>query len=167
VIELHALPRVFFAQKSSSAAKLDDHTGITAAAKVQEDDGLFYNGVDLSYVAQAEAQGFQFRASSDAEPSDPIAIVAKNGANIARLRIWNDPPYANQSYANVTNVIALAKRVHAAGMMVHLDFMCAPNTCVDLVTLPIDQQASCRRYSDWWADRESIDDRPQPSHAVA
>ena len=47
VIELHALPRVFFAQKSSLTAKLDDHTGIIAATKEEEDDGLFYNGVDL------------------------------------------------------------------------------------------------------------------------
>eukprot|EP01045_Picozoa_sp_COSAG04_P033049 COSAG04_NODE_6689_length_1277_cov_1.111205_1_plen_333_part_10 len=71
-VELHALPRVFFAQKSSLTAKLDDQTGITAtAARKEEEGGLFYNGVDLSYVAQAEAQGFQFRASSDAEPSDP------------------------------------------------------------------------------------------------
>ena len=55
-------------------------------------------------------------AAADAPPDDPVKIVAGNGANIARLRIWNDPPYLNQTYANVSNVIKLAKRVHAAGV---------------------------------------------------
>jgi arabinogalactan endo-1,4-beta-galactosidase len=97
---------------------------VTAVAQ-QKPTGTanFYNGVDLSYVAQAESQGFRYRATAGAPPGDPVKIVASNGANIARLRIWNDPPYPNQTYANVSNVIKLAKRVHAAGMMVHLDFM--------------------------------------------
>ena len=79
---------------------------------------------------QAEREGFLFRRSAASAAEDPVAIVAANGANIARLRVWHDPPYPNQTYANVTNAVRMARRVHAAGMLVHLDLF----------------------FSDWWAD---------------
>eukprot|EP01047_Picozoa_sp_COSAG01_P080602 COSAG01_NODE_15739_length_1304_cov_25.850622_1_plen_207_part_10 len=94
-----------------------------------EEPPFLYKGVDLSYVPQAESQGFQYFPRHGAEAADPVRIVADNGANIARLRIWHDPPYPNQTYANVSGVVQMARRVHAAGMLVHLDFM----------------------FSDWWA----------------
>ena len=78
----------------------------------------FLNGVDLSYVPQAEAQGFKYYATRDGKQEDPVAVVARNGANIARLRIWHDPPYPNQTYANLSNAVRMAKRVRAAGMAV-------------------------------------------------
>ena len=122
-------------------------SSIDTAARhdLKTDDVPFYNGVDLSYVIQAEQTGFEYRAKAGGPVSTPptpylrlrmrmrrnypsssefplktrddccqvgdaVQIVAKNGANIARLRIWNDPPYPNQTYANVTGVIAMAKR---------------------------------------------------------
>ena len=90
----------------------------------------FLNGVDLSYVPQAEAQGFKYYATRAGKQEDPVTVVARNGANIARLRIWNDPPYPNQTYATLSNAVRMAKRVRAAGMAVHLDL----------------------QFSDWWAD---------------
>lgn len=114
-----------------AASRTDCSTANSKSAKEEGEEPVpFYNGVDLSYVPQAEANGFQYRAHKDGPVGDAVEIVASNGANIARLRIWHDPPYPNQTYANVTNVIRMAKRVKAAGMGVHLDFM----------------------YSDWWAD---------------
>jgi hypothetical protein len=100
------------------------------ALKTDEVAGVLYKGVDLSYVPQAEALGFQYYKKRGGPAGDAVKIVAGNGANIARLRIWHDPPYPNQTYANVSNVLKMAKRVYEAGMQVHLDFM----------------------YSDWWAD---------------
>jgi arabinogalactan endo-1,4-beta-galactosidase len=86
--------------------------------------------VDLSYVPQAEAMGTKFYRRAGGPADSAIEIVRANGANIARLRIWNDPLFPNQTYASPANVLKLAKRVHEAEMLVHLDFM----------------------YSDTWAD---------------
>lgn len=43
---------------------------VTAVAQ-QKPTGTanFYNGVDLSYVAQAESQGFRYRATAGAPPA--------------------------------------------------------------------------------------------------
>ena len=57
-----------------------------------------YKGVDLSYCAQAESTGTRYYAHSGGVAGDPVHIVAANGANIARLRLWVDPPYPNQTY---------------------------------------------------------------------
>jgi len=88
-----------------------------------------YKGVDMSYVARAEALGTRYYPRAGALANDPLTIVRENGANVARLRIWNDPS-PEQSYANASNALKLAKRVHEAGLLVHLDIM----------------------YSDTWAD---------------
>ena len=80
--------------------RLTNYTAAAATsmrAKTEDEDAApFYNGVDLSYLPQAESTGFQYRASKGGDVGDAVKIVAANGANIVRLRIWNDPPYPNQ-----------------------------------------------------------------------
>lgn len=63
-----------------------------------------YKGVDMSYVARAEALGTRYYPRAGALANDPLTIVRENGANVARLRIWNHPS-PEQSYANASNVL--------------------------------------------------------------
>jgi len=85
-----------------------------------------FAGVDLSYVNEVEACGAQFRVNG--ELRDPYALFAEKGANLVRLRLWNNPTWTN--YSNEADVTRSIERAHVAGMKVLLDF----------------------HYSDDWAD---------------
>jgi arabinogalactan endo-1,4-beta-galactosidase len=85
-----------------------------------------FAGVDLSYVNEIEACGAQYRLGGKLR--DPYELFAERGANLVRLRLWNNPDWTNYSTeADVTRSIERAKQ---AGMEVLLDF----------------------HYSDDWAD---------------
>jgi arabinogalactan endo-1,4-beta-galactosidase len=85
-----------------------------------------FAGVDLSYVNEVEACGAEYRLNG--KPRDPYELFAESGANLVRLRLWNNPDWTNYSTeADVTRSIERAKK---AGMDVLLDF----------------------HYSDDWAD---------------
>ncbi len=101
----------------------------------------FAFGADLSAVAEVEAHGGVYY-DKDGKPGDVFKILADNGVNYCRLRLWNDPysdtvkdadgnrlPYGGGSNDLATDIY-LAKRAKAAGMKVLLDF----------------------HYSDHWAD---------------
>ena len=51
----------------------------------------FYDGVDISYLPAAEAQGTQYFGAKGQPAQDAVKLMAEAGANIARLRIWNNP----------------------------------------------------------------------------
>jgi len=94
-----------------------------AAAAPKADN---FAGVDLSYVNEVEGCGAQYRLGGQLR--DPYELFAESGANLVRLRLWNNPTWTNFSTeADVTHSIERAKR---AGMHVLLDF----------------------HYSDDWAD---------------
>ena len=85
-----------------------------------------FAGVDLSYVNEVESCGAQYRL--DGKIRDPYEMFAERGANLVRLRLWNNPTWTNYSTeADVTRSIERSKK---AGMHVLLDF----------------------HYSDDWAD---------------
>ena len=96
------------------------------------DDFAF--GADLSMVAEVERNGGVYYNEEGVE-EDVFQILARDGVNYARFRLWNDPknseglPYGGGNNDLATD-IALAKRAKAAGMKVLLDF----------------------HYSDFWAD---------------
>ena len=48
-----------------------------------------FAGVDLSYVNEVEACGAQFRLHGQLR--DPYELFAESGANLVRLRLWNNP----------------------------------------------------------------------------
>ena len=86
----------------------------------------YYAGVDLSYVNEVESCGAEFRAGG--KPRDAYELFAERGANLVRLRLWNNPDWTTFSTeADVTRSMERAKK---AGMNVLLDF----------------------HYSDDWAD---------------
>lgn len=87
-----------------------------------------YLGADLSYVNEMQDCGATFRKNG--KPVDPFALFAAEGANIVRVRIWNDAKWTK--YSNLADVRKTIARSKAAGMQVLLDF----------------------HYSDDWADGE-------------
>jgi arabinogalactan endo-1,4-beta-galactosidase len=108
------------------AAATTTTTAAAAPATTPAGKSDYYAGVDLSYVNEVESCGAQFRAGG--KQRDPYELFAENGANLVRLRLWNNPDWTTFSTeADVTRSAARAKK---AGMNVLLDF----------------------HYSDDWAD---------------
>jgi len=85
-----------------------------------------YLGADLSFTNEMEDCGAIFRQGG--KPVDPFALLKAKGGNLVRVRIWNDPQWTH--YSNFDDVLKTARRAHAAGLQVLLDF----------------------HYSDDWAD---------------
>lgn len=81
--------------------------------------------VDCSFIPQIESLGGVFR--DQGSPVDPIAFFASKGVNTVRLRVWHSPA---EGFCGSAQTLALAQRVHAAGMRLLIDF----------------------HYSDSWAD---------------
>lgn len=74
-------------------------------------------GADVSYIEELEANGAIFKENGMAD--DLFAILARNGINTIRLRIWHTPA---AGWYDLESTIALAKRTRAAGMDLLLDF---------------------------------------------
>ncbi|KAK6064511.1 arabinogalactan endo-beta-galactosidase [Seiridium cupressi] len=87
---------------------------------------LTYKGVDWSSVAVEENAGISYTTSSGTTEALET-ILAANGVNIVRQRVWVNPSDGNY---NLDYNVALAKRAKAAGLDVYLDL----------------------HYSDTWAD---------------
>jgi arabinogalactan endo-1,4-beta-galactosidase len=101
----------------------------------------FLLGTDLSYLPMLDGGGAAspFRARAGGPTGDALAMAAAGGATHVRLRLWVDPLEHNptgwpargdDTYANLTSVLAMSARVAQAGMRVWLDL----------------------HYSDTWAD---------------
>lgn len=93
----------------------------------------FYMGVDPGTLIEVEQSGARFYDNGTQD--DALSIMADSGANLVRLRLWNDPySSSGQPYGGGTNDLAktieLAQRAKALGMDVLLDF----------------------HYSDFWTD---------------
>jgi arabinogalactan endo-1,4-beta-galactosidase len=86
----------------------------------------FTFGVDLSYVNEMEDCGAVYRENGEA--TDPFALFAEHGANLVRVRLWNDAEWTE--YSDLADVRRTISRSREQGMAVLLDF----------------------HYSDEWAD---------------
>ncbi|PZR34819.1 arabinogalactan endo-1,4-beta-galactosidase [Caulobacter segnis] len=85
-----------------------------------------YLGVDISYANEMEDCGAVYRAGG--KTVEPYAFFKQSGANLARVRIWNNPDWT--PYSNLKDVKRSIAKAKKAGMQVLLDF----------------------HYSDDWAD---------------
>lgn len=90
-------------------------------------------GADVSMTAEIEERGAVFRA--DGAERDLFELLAENGVNWTRLRLWVDPrDESGEPYMGGTNdlerTVALARRAKAAGQALLLDL----------------------HYSDFWTD---------------
>lgn len=88
----------------------------------------YYLGADLSYVNEMEDCGVVYRDAG--KPADPFVLLQSRGANLVRVRLWNDAKWTR--YSNLADVKKTIRRARRAGMQVLLDF----------------------HYSDDWADGE-------------
>ena len=86
----------------------------------------FYLGADLSYVNEMEDCGGAYR--DNGKTVDPYQLFAREGCNLVRVRLWNNPEWSG--YSDYRDVEKTIRRSKDAGMEVLLDF----------------------HYSDTWAD---------------
>ncbi|WP_141893986.1 glycosyl hydrolase 53 family protein [Microbacterium kyungheense] len=91
-------------------------------------------GVDVSTVLSLESSGVVFRDAAG-RPADIFEVLADNGVNSVRIRVWNDPFDASgRGYGggtvDVERAVQIGQRATAAGLDVLVDF----------------------HYSDFWAD---------------
>ncbi len=86
----------------------------------------FWFGADLSYANEMDDCGAVFR--DNGKPQDVYAIFKNHGANLVRIRIWNNATWTK--YSNLADVKRSIRRAKAQGLKVLLDF----------------------HYSDDWAD---------------
>lgn len=89
--------------------------------------GGFTKGADVSWVTEMEAAGIKFYNKAGVQ-KDLLDVLKEQGMDSIRLRVWVNP--ADGKYHTMSDVIAKAKRVKAAGMRLMIDF----------------------HYSDTWAD---------------
>ncbi len=94
----------------------------------------FIRGMDVSSVISLENAGVTFKSESGGE-RDLFALLAENGVNYIRVRIWNDPrDSSGNGYGggncDVETAAQIGKRAAAYGMKLLADF----------------------HYSDFWAD---------------
>ncbi|MBQ9332754.1 MAG: glycosyl hydrolase 53 family protein [Lachnospiraceae bacterium] len=91
----------------------------------------FLKGVDISNLPEREDRGCRFY-DSEGNEKDPMELLAENGVNSVRLRIWNEPGNVPESggYCDLKHTLEMAERIKSAGMSFVLDF----------------------HYSDYWAD---------------
>ena len=93
----------------------------------------FIKGMDLSTLPEVEACGGRF--TDGGAPQDAMDILARNGMNLVRVRLWNDPytpdgePYGAGT-CDLACAMALLRRAKRLGAQKLLDF----------------------HYSDFWAD---------------
>ena len=111
-----------FSCGDSSIAQNDD-----TIDQIPDKEISFYYGADLSYVNEMLDCGATYK-NSEGIVKNPYAIFSEAGANLIRVRLWNNPTWTN--YSNYEDVKLTISKAKAEGMKVLLDF----------------------HYSDTWAD---------------
>lgn len=94
----------------------------------------FIKGMDISTILAEEASGVKYY-NEDGKEEDLLKILADNGINYIRVRVWNNPYDANgNGYGggnnDVTKAAEIGRRAAAYGLKLLVDF----------------------HYSDFWAD---------------
>lgn len=120
---LATLPMTAMAEESSLYVK-----------KVENLPEDFIFGMDASCVPALEASGVKY-FNFDGQETDVYQVLAENGVNYIRVRIWNDPFNSDgKGYGggncDINNAIAIGQRATKANMKLLVNF----------------------HYSDFWAD---------------
>ncbi len=102
--------------------------------KVENLPDGFFLGMDVSSVLAEEASGVKY-CDAQGRERDLFALLAENGVNLIRVRVWNDPFDAKgRGYGggncDINAAVEIGKRAAAAGLPLLVDF----------------------HYSDFWAD---------------
>ncbi|MFF1528108.1 glycosyl hydrolase 53 family protein [Cellulomonas sp. NPDC058312] len=104
---------------------------VPAGITVPRVDGMgpdWINGADFSSVLSLEESGVVFR-DFGGQPADLFEVLADNGVNWARIRVWNEPFASTdptQGYGagdvDAARAVEIGKRATAAGMKVLVNF---------------------------------------------
>lgn len=78
----------------------------------------FTKGADISWASEMEAGGIRFK-KKDGTQADLLDVLKDCGINAIRLRVWVDP---YKGWSGKADVVAMAKRVTAAGLALMVDF---------------------------------------------
>jgi arabinogalactan endo-1,4-beta-galactosidase len=119
---------------TTTNSEYQDYNNIIVNGPTNKVNDDFAYGVDCSVVHDIESNGGRYY-NEDGKEEDIFKILANDGANYARFRLWVDPWSSDgKAYGGGTNDtytdVYLAKRAQAAGMKILIDF----------------------HYSDSWAD---------------
>lgn len=95
----------------------------------ENSNDTFLVGGDINFLTFLEDKGVQYFDEKGIE-KDALQIMAENGANIVRLRLYNDPgkghgdgvDYLPEGYQNPEDILNLAKRAKEKGMQIQLTF---------------------------------------------
>lgn len=87
-------------------------------------------GADISFLPELEARGIIF--SDKGVSKDAILILKEKGFNYIRLRIFVNPAADSgyspkKGFCDLTHTLAMAKRIHEAGLKFLLDFHYSDN----------------------------------------
>ena len=137
----HAAAQTFYicqGNDTSTASELNLTAGGLEVAVVDSitltpPAGQRYVGGDISLLTKYEAQGAQYKDKDGQAIGDVLAFLKQQGWNTMRVRLFVDPTKSDDRKSCVQDldyVIALGKRIKAAGLLFMLDF----------------------HYSDTWAD---------------
>lgn len=90
-----------------------------------EDDTLvvadFAKGADIGWLTEMEADGVKFY-NAEGEATECLSLLKQSGMNAVRLRVWVNPEKRGISYCNLSDVLVKARRAHALGMDIMIDF---------------------------------------------
>ena len=78
----------------------------------------FAKGADIGWASEMEAGGRKFQ-KKDGTKADLLDVLKDCGINAIRLRAWVDP---YKGWSGKADVVAMAKRVTAAGLALMVDF---------------------------------------------
>ena len=109
---MNLLRKVFFAALLLLSASLE---GVAQSIP-------FERGADVSWATEMEADGKVFR-NADGEVTDLFALMKQIGMTAIRLRVWVNPArFGYGAWCDKADVVAKAKRAHAQGLDVMIDF---------------------------------------------
>jgi len=82
------------------------------------DASSFAKGADISWASEMEAGGRSWK-KKDGTAASLLDVLKDGGFNAVRLRVWVDP---YKGWSGKDDVVAVAKKVKAAGMLLMVDF---------------------------------------------
>lgn len=109
---------------SISSAGATSVASSSATSSMASSNQNFAKGADVSWITEMEATGKTFYTKTGVQ-KDLLDVLKEQGMDSIRLRVWVNP--ADGKYNNMTDVLAKAKRVKAAGMKLMIDFHYSDN----------------------------------------
>lgn len=89
-----------------------------ACTKQEPADETVYRGADFGWLTEMEHDSMPFFNDAD-QQVDCITLFQEAGMNAVRLRVWVNH---QTGWSNLPDVLGVAKRVHAAGLPLMIDF---------------------------------------------